>query len=100
MNGFNFQAKLKKPLKFHLAFLSILLMVFIVSIDATALAVVIPVSLFTARRTRRGRVECFELIRRLDYNGRIQRNVFAGLLGKRFFPFRRDSCFAGIHWSI
>lgn len=42
--GFNAREKFQKPLKFHLAFLSILLMVFIVSIDATALAVVIPVS--------------------------------------------------------
>ncbi|KAM3565367.1 hypothetical protein ARSEF4850_001403 [Beauveria asiatica] len=40
--GFNAREKFQKPLKFHLAFLSILLMVFIVSIDATALAVVIP----------------------------------------------------------
>ncbi|KAM3516673.1 hypothetical protein NHJ13051_009689 [Beauveria bassiana] len=42
--GFNTREKLQKPLKFHLAFLSILLIVFIVSIDATALAVVIPES--------------------------------------------------------
>ncbi|KAM3445447.1 hypothetical protein MY3296_010192 [Beauveria thailandica] len=40
--GFDAREKLRKPLKFHLAFLSILLMVLIVSIDATALAVVIP----------------------------------------------------------
>ncbi|KAK8142822.1 hypothetical protein G3M48_008192 [Beauveria asiatica] len=40
--GFNAREKFQKPLKFHLTFLSILLMVFIVSIDATALAVVIP----------------------------------------------------------
>ncbi|KAJ4146883.1 hypothetical protein LMH87_001442 [Akanthomyces muscarius] len=38
--GFNAREKFQKPLKFHLAFLSILLMVFIVSIDATALAVI------------------------------------------------------------
>lgn len=42
--SFSFQEKLKKPLKFHLAFFSILLMVLIVSVDATALAIVIPVS--------------------------------------------------------
>jgi hypothetical protein len=36
--------KLNKPLSFHLAFLCLLIMVFIVSIDATALAVAIPVS--------------------------------------------------------
>ncbi len=42
--GFNAREKFHKPLKFHLAVLSILLMVFIVSIDATALAAVIPVS--------------------------------------------------------
>ena len=36
--------KLNKPMSFHLAFLSLLIMVFIVSIDATALAVAIPVS--------------------------------------------------------
>ncbi|ATY61394.1 MFS transporter [Cordyceps militaris] len=40
--GFNAREKFHKPLKFHLAVLSILLMVFIVSIDATALAAVIP----------------------------------------------------------
>ncbi|KAM3497050.1 hypothetical protein MY11210_009721 [Beauveria gryllotalpidicola] len=40
--GCSFREKLKKPLKFHLAFLSILLMVFIVSLDATALAIAIP----------------------------------------------------------
>ncbi|KAJ6779890.1 hypothetical protein PWT90_08662 [Aphanocladium album] len=34
--------KMKKPLRFHLAFLSLLIMVFIVSIDATALAVALP----------------------------------------------------------
>ncbi|KAK4183711.1 major facilitator superfamily domain-containing protein [Podospora australis] len=34
--------KLNKPIRFHLAFLSLLIMVFIVSIDATALAVAIP----------------------------------------------------------
>lgn len=42
--GFQVREKWQKPLKFHLAFVSILLMVFTVSIDATALAVVIPVS--------------------------------------------------------
>lgn len=36
--------KLNKPMSFHLAFLSLLIMVFIVSFDATALAVAIPVS--------------------------------------------------------
>ncbi|XWX00693.1 hypothetical protein V2A60_008755 [Cordyceps javanica] len=41
--GFDAREKLRKPLKFHLAFFSILLMVLIVSIDATALAVVIPI---------------------------------------------------------
>ena len=44
LKDFNARQKFQKPLKFHLALLSILLMVFIVSIDATALAVVIPVS--------------------------------------------------------
>ncbi|KAF1733868.1 putative transporter [Beauveria bassiana] len=34
--------KLNKPLRFHLAFLSLLIMVFIVSVDATALAVALP----------------------------------------------------------
>ncbi|KAI1771149.1 major facilitator superfamily domain-containing protein [Hypoxylon cercidicola] len=34
--------KLRKPIKFHLAFLSLLLMVLIVSIDATALGIAIP----------------------------------------------------------
>ncbi|KAI1386560.1 putative efflux pump antibiotic resistance protein [Hypoxylon trugodes] len=34
--------KLRKPIKFHLAFLSLLLILFIVSIDATALGVSIP----------------------------------------------------------
>lgn len=42
--GFSAREKIQKPLKFHFAFVSILLMVFIVSIDATALAIVIPVS--------------------------------------------------------
>lgn len=37
--------KLNKPLSFHLAFLSLLIMVFIVSVDATALAVAISVGL-------------------------------------------------------
>ncbi|XWW94456.1 hypothetical protein V2A60_002399 [Cordyceps javanica] len=41
--GLDAREKLRKPLKFHLAFFSILLMVLIVSIDATALAVVIPI---------------------------------------------------------
>jgi MFS family permease len=36
--------KLNKPMTFHLAFLSLLIMVLIVSIDATALAVALPVS--------------------------------------------------------
>lgn len=35
--------KMNKPLRFHLAFLSLLIMVFIVSVDATALAVALPV---------------------------------------------------------
>ncbi|KAI1098290.1 putative efflux pump antibiotic resistance protein [Jackrogersella minutella] len=34
--------KLRKPLKFHLAFLALLVMVFIVSIDSTALGIAIP----------------------------------------------------------
>lgn len=38
-----FLDRLRKPVKFHLAFLSLLLMVFIVSIDATALGIAIPV---------------------------------------------------------
>ncbi len=42
--GFNAREKFHKPLKFYLAVLSILLIVFIVLIDATALAAVIPVS--------------------------------------------------------
>lgn len=37
-----FLDRLRKPVKFHLAFLSLLLMVFIVSIDATALGIAIP----------------------------------------------------------
>ncbi|KAI1759448.1 putative efflux pump antibiotic resistance protein [Hypoxylon sp. FL1150] len=37
-----FRDKLREPVKFHLAFLSLLLMVFIVSIDATALGIAIP----------------------------------------------------------
>ena len=36
--------KPKKPIRFYLGFLSLLIMVFIVSVDATALAVVVPVS--------------------------------------------------------
>ncbi|KAK4160329.1 major facilitator superfamily domain-containing protein [Cladorrhinum sp. PSN259] len=36
------KSKLQKPIRFHLAFLSLLIMVFIVSLDATALAVAIP----------------------------------------------------------
>lgn len=38
------KGKARKPLRFHLAFLSLLVMVFIVSVDATALAVALPVS--------------------------------------------------------
>ncbi|KAJ4161633.1 uncharacterized protein LMH87_007661 [Akanthomyces muscarius] len=43
LKDFNARQKFQKPVKFHLALLSILLMVFIVSIDATVLAVVIPI---------------------------------------------------------
>lgn len=39
------QSPLKKTLSFHLSFLSLNILVFIVSIDATALGVAIPVSL-------------------------------------------------------
>ncbi|KAK3984509.1 putative transporter C3H1.06c, partial [Cladorrhinum sp. PSN332] len=45
------KSKLQKPIRFHLAFLSLLIMVFIVSLDATALAVAIPLITDTLKGT-------------------------------------------------
>lgn len=41
------QSRKRKPLSFFLAFIALLLMVFLVSLDATTLAVAIPVHLYT-----------------------------------------------------
>lgn len=47
------QSRKRKPLSFFLAFIALLLMVFLVSLDATTLAVAIPVILYTALDSKR-----------------------------------------------
>ena len=51
-------ADVKKPLRFHLGFLS-LLIVFIVSVDATALAVVVPVSVIVSEGKSLAKAQTF-----------------------------------------
>lgn len=47
------QGRKRKPLSFFLAFIALLLMVFLVSLDATTLAVAIPVTLYTVHCLKR-----------------------------------------------